>query len=114
MPEGCHELDIGALQAAFAKRAEAEKARVLTAVDAAKLNLLVEKEYSRISDALSSGSDGWKRWIPGKQVLSILAGRAKVDVARLKTAYIREARKSQVDPFAEIRDLFRHFSSYRE
>jgi energy-coupling factor transporter ATP-binding protein EcfA2 len=113
MPEGCHELDLIALQAAFEKRAEVEKTRVMSAVDTAKLKAFVEKEYNRIGDALSSGGDTWKKWIPGKQVLAMFASKAKVDLARLKTAYIREA-KTATDPFSEVRDVFSYFASYTD
>jgi hypothetical protein len=49
--------------------------------------------------------------IPGKQVLSCFASRARLASARIKTSYVRAAEQQAASPFQEIIDIFSSFNS---
>jgi ABC-type cobalamin/Fe3+-siderophores transport system ATPase subunit len=110
LPKNCHNLDLPALQSAFEERAHLEQERWLTLINNKKLKEMLEKEFTEITQALSSEGDEWKKWIPGKILLKQFAATVKIDVSKLKTVYIREAKNYEPDPFTEIKEIFGYFS----
>lgn len=109
-PARCHEMTVDQLSAAFGMRAKEETSRISTIMDSSKIIELVRAEHDRVSSAIASGNGDWKIWVPGRPLLRQFAAKAKQDVTRLKTVYIREALSVKNDPFAEIRQIFQQFT----
>jgi hypothetical protein len=53
----------------------------------------------------------WRAEIPGRIVLSKFAGRARIDVGRLKRIYLRVADTKQPDPFQDVVAIFNEFKA---
>ena len=112
MPPSCHNKDAAALTQLFEARRAAEEARVSEALDPKVVEAEVQKEFEQLSDLLARDDDEWLRRIPGKAVLKQFASKAHLDVSRLKRLFIKAASESPADPFAEVKELFRSFSSF--
>jgi hypothetical protein len=111
MPKGVQNKTAAELAALFEATSKTELDRVSTALDTATVRGLVESTYLRLENSISSGTGEWKLEIPGKPILKQFASRAKLPYPRAKTMYISAASVSSEDPFGEIREIFRAFSS---
>jgi hypothetical protein len=112
MPSECTGRELQDLLAAFETRRTCENGRISAALDQNGLAAVVESEYRRVKDAFERDDNEWRRILPGRPILSRFANVAKFDVGRLKRLYIRVAKDSAPDPFAEIRDIFSYFEKY--
>jgi hypothetical protein len=110
MPKGCHGLGLPELLAAFESRRSDEKQRIESALDATKVNRLVEAEVRLLSDALRADDEAWKCLLPGRPILAAFAKKAKIEIATLKRLYIRRAKGHERNPFADIRAIFGDFA----
>ncbi len=110
MVRGCQDMDSDQLSIAMAARAAEELCRVQTALSPEHVQATSVRFYSQFEDSIGDGS--WKDWIPGKQILSAFASKAKLDLDRLKTLYIHKAMDLPDDrnPFAEIIKIFSGFA----
>jgi hypothetical protein len=112
MPPSCHDKDGAALALLFETRRAAEAARVMEALDPRVVEVEDKREFELLSDLLARDDDEWLRRIPGKAILKQFAAKAQLDLARMQRLYLKVASTSTPDPFAEVKDLFRYFSSY--
>jgi energy-coupling factor transporter ATP-binding protein EcfA2 len=112
MPPGCHDKDAAALALLFEGRRAAEAARVLEALDSKLVEADVKKEFEGLSDLLARDDELWLRRIPGKAILKQFAAKAQLDLARLKRMYVKAAASAVADPFSEVREVFKYFSSF--
>jgi hypothetical protein len=97
------------LLVAFRDRISRERKRIENSLDVATVEALCTDVFAMIERSIDDGSGQWKRDIPGRVVLNRFASRAKIQVGRLKTLYLRHAEAADPDPFAEIRTIFRSF-----
>ena len=88
---------------------DVERARVNGSLNFDDIEAIARAEHAKLLTAVSEDGDSWKCDIPGRVVLNRFAGIAKLHVGRLKTLYIRRAQAAEVDPFSEIRAIFRGF-----
>lgn len=99
------------LVAAFGERIARERERVASSLDVAAIESLCREEFVKLERSITDGSGRWQRDIPGRIVLNQFAGKARIQVGRLKTLYLRHAQAADPDPFAEVRAIFRDFRS---
>jgi hypothetical protein len=88
---------------------ETERIRIQSALTGVEVEQYARRIADGVQKSLERDGDEWKELIPGKQLLSIFAGRAKLDVGRLKVKYIKCAEKRESNPFQEIIDIFHAF-----
>lgn len=96
---------------AIGARIAEEKKRISTSIDPAFLEGLLRTEYERLRKACNDPASSWKRDIPGRIVLNRFAGLAQMRSSRIKTLYLRKVQEHKLDPFSEVRDIFRSFRS---
>lgn len=94
----------------LATAAKSERLRIEGALNATEVTKLTRQVAADVATKLASPDGGWKLIIPGRPVLNSFASAAKLNVARLKHLYIREAEQANDSPFAEIIELFSTFS----
>lgn len=109
MTKNCHEKNIDELTSLILQKTNEEQRRIHKILDQKEIESFTRETATMLNNSLSDGTDGWKRLIPGKQVLNVFAGKANLTVGRLKRAYINEAMKAEHNPFSEIIDIFDHF-----
>jgi AAA15 family ATPase/GTPase len=110
MPKGIDATTtLDALVSAFHSRATAEAARIGTSLSLPNIGALASQEHAALTDSLANNTHTWKKDIPGRIVLNKFAGRAQMKVGRLKTMYLRHAGRQPIDPFEEVRAIFRAF-----
>ncbi len=97
------------LVALFRERISREQQRVTNNLDLATVESLCRDEFAKLEVSIADGSVHWQRDIPGRIVLNKFAGKAQIQVGRLKTLYLRHAQAASPDPFAEVRAIFRGF-----
>lgn len=97
------------LQDKIRERVAAENTRISASLNPAKLEILANEEFRRLHASLDNGTNEWRNDIPGRILLNQFANAAKIPVGRLKTLYLKKAEIQDVDPFAEIRAIFREF-----
>jgi energy-coupling factor transporter ATP-binding protein EcfA2 len=112
MPTSCHGKDATTLAQLFEGRRSAESARVLEALDAKVVEHEVRAEVARLSDLLARDDSEWLRRIPGKVIFQQFSAKTPLDASRLKRLYLKAASGLATDPFAEVREIFEHFSSF--
>lgn len=112
-PKECHDLKYDELNKLFMERINSEKSRINNIIDISKIGKMIETEYNLIYNSLKEEKDGWKIFIPGKNIFNIFASKAKISSARLKNLYINEAEKHKQNPFKEIIEIFEHFASFK-
>jgi predicted ATPase len=111
MAKGCQSLSIDELTKQLVTRVGEEQNRIVNAIQAVAVETYARTTAKRLQDSLDQDTDEWKALIPGKPLLNAFATRAKLDSARLKTAYIRVAEKRAVSPFKEVIDAFSSFAA---
>ncbi len=109
MPKDCHGKSADELSQLITNRASDEKARVDQCLDSTIIQEYVLKTTAHIEKSLDENTDEWKTLVPGRQVIAILASKAKLDVGRPKLLYLREAETHTPYPFDEIVDVFARF-----
>jgi len=112
MPSDCTGKEREELLGAFQAGHSVESSRLSVAMDPKALADLVDAEYSRVKEVFDRNDEDWKRMLPGRPILSKFAQTANLDAVRLKRMYIKVARDSGPDPFAEIREIFKSFATY--
>lgn len=111
MAKDCHAMSIDDLVKQLVTRGVEEQSRIASSLQPEAVEGYARAIARRLQDSLDQDTDEWKALIPGKPLLNMFASRAKLDSARLKTAYIREAEKKPVNPFQEVIDVFSSFAS---
>lgn len=94
---------------AFGDRIFIERQRIDNSLDATAVELLCRDAFATLERSIDDGSGQWKTDIPGRLVLNKFANKARIQVGRLKTLYLRHAQSADPDPFAEVRCIFRGF-----
>ena len=110
MPKDCHAKTKEELTELILKKAAGEQIRIQNAIEQQKIAEFVDKTIKSLEDSLASDTDEWKKLIPGKQMLSVFASKASINVGRLKRAYINEALNADVNPFHDVIQIFSQFS----
>lgn len=109
MPKDCFgkttDQPVGMLTA----KVETERSRIQSAMSTAEMERYASQVVDRIPKSLDQDSDEWKQLIPGKQLFSIFASKANLDVGRPKIKYIKCAEKLETNPFQEIIEIFQAF-----
>jgi predicted ATPase len=111
MAKDCFGKNTDELVAQLLARVAQEKVRATTALDEAAVEAHARAIAQELLDSLIQDTDEWKALIPGRQVLNTFAARAKLDSARIKTAYIKAAERQTVNPFQEIVEIFSSFNA---
>lgn len=111
MPKGVHDRTLGQLQELFAAATMAERKRIGSSLDAARVSQLTEETHARLEASVQDGTGDWKRLVPGKPLLAAFAGRAGISQGRAKTLYISAATTGSFDPFGEVRRIFEDFTA---
>lgn len=111
MAKDCHAMSIDDLVKQLVTRGVEEQSRIASSLQPEAVESYARMIARKLQDSLDQDTDEWKALIPGKPLLNMFASRAKLDSARLKTAYIREAEKKPVNPFQEVIDVFSSFAS---
>ncbi len=111
MAKDCHAMSIDDLVKQLVTRGVEEQSRIASSLQSEAVESYARTIARKLQDSLDQDTDEWKALIPGKQLLNMFANRAKLDPARLKTAYIRKAEKWPVNPFQEVIDVFSSFAS---
>jgi vacuolar-type H+-ATPase subunit F/Vma7 len=111
MAKECQNLSIDELAKQLVNRSGDEQKRISDAIRPVEVETYARTIAKKLQDSLDQDTDEWKALIPGKPLLSVFAGRAKLDSARLKTAYIKLAEQQVVSPFKEVIDAFASFAA---
>jgi predicted ATPase len=111
MAKDCHGISIDDLVRRLVTRVGEEQTRIASAVQPAAVESYARTMAKKLQDSLDQDTDDWKTLIPGKPLLNMFASRAKLDSARLKTAFIREAEKRPTNPFQEVIEIFSAFAA---
>lgn len=114
MPKNCHALDRDKLLASFEDRRLQEHGRLGAALEPGRVAKAVQDTYDALHLALQLDDDTWKHQLPGRPILKTFAAKAGLDVGILKRLYLKMARSSPSDPFADVRGIFQHFSQLCE
>lgn len=112
MPKELQQQDVNSLVTLFQKKAAEEHDRTATTLEAQHVENLVRSTYENLEKTLAEGYNHWVKIIPGKQILARFASLAKLDVGRLKFAYIKATQKYSLPIFDEIIEIFSEFSNY--
>ncbi len=110
MPKALNQKSIDDLCALFEAEVKSERLRLDSALDAAAVTQLTRRVGADVAAKLADPNGGWKVIIPGRPVLNSFASAAKLNAARIKQMYIREAEQMNPSPFVEIVSLFGAFS----
>ena len=111
MVKDCQSMTIDQLVRQLIDRLTEEQSRITGQVSAASVEDYARAVAKKLQESLDQNTNEWKVLIPGKQILNIFAGRAKLDAARLKTAFIKETESHTPNPFQELIDIFSGFSA---
>lgn len=112
MPSSCHGQDATALAQLFESRRSVESARVLAALDAKVVDNEVRAEFARLSGLLARDDGESLRRIPGKTIFQQFSSKTPLDAPRLKRLYLKTASGFAPDPFAEVKEVFKHFATF--
>jgi hypothetical protein len=97
-----------AFLADLAPRVSAENKRLSSHMSTTILDGEVRRRWQELSNALLS--DDWKSLFPGKILLAQFAASAGIKAGFLKNAYMAAARRSTIDPFADIAKIFHQWT----
>lgn len=111
MVKDCAGMGIDDLVGKLVTRVGEEQNRISSSLQVNEIEQYVRATAQKLQDSLDEDTDDWKALVPGRPLLNIFAARAKLDSARLKTAYIREAERQSVNPFKEVIDIFASFAA---
>ncbi len=109
MPKDCFGKTTDELAGMLTAKLETERVRIQSVLTGVEIEQYARRIADGVQKSLERDGHEWKELIPGKQLLSIFAGRAKLDVGRLKVKYIKCAEKLEINPFHEIIDIFHAF-----
>jgi energy-coupling factor transporter ATP-binding protein EcfA2 len=111
MVGGCQTMEKGQLAESTVQRASIELLRVQGTLAEDAVRAKTNEYYERFHRSITDGT--WKTNVPGKQILSVFATKAKLDQDRLKTLYIKKAMEldDKDNPFFEILSIFGGFST---
>jgi DNA polymerase III delta prime subunit len=112
MAKDCHNRSKEELLDLISGRASEEQGRITSELDASIINQVVAEKFQVLENSLADGNNLWKYLIPGRQIIKIFASQARLDIGRLKMLYLREAEKQDFGVFAEVIEIFEHFSSF--
>jgi predicted ATPase len=110
MPADCHSNSEQQIGDKIVMLANDEKKRVDTSLDEGAIRSITQSCFSDLNKFIEQDDPRWKNLIPGKVLLAKFASKAKMDIARLKTAYIHCSEKRKPDPFLEVRQIFADFA----
>jgi hypothetical protein len=110
MPAGAHGMNADSLANAIASLAQAELGRIKEPLHSETIVQSCRSTYTRLNELLRDHSALWKQEFPGKPILGVFAGRARITEGRLKTLYLAAAETADLNPFSEIIDIFRGFA----
>lgn len=110
MPKGCNGKSEAEVTKQLIEAAEGEKARVLSGLDNGELSAAVAAYFKVLTKYLEEDDSRWKDMVPGRPLIAQFASKARIDPARLKTAYIHCAESSPQSPFREIHEIFDFFA----
>lgn len=111
MAKDCHAMSVDDLVTQLVTRGVEEQSRIAKSLQPEAVQSYARTIASKLQDSLDQDTDEWKALIPGKPLLNMFASRAKLDSARLKTAYIRVAENKPANPFQEVIDVFSSFAN---
>lgn len=111
MPKSCHGKSDSEVESLITTAIQLEESRLTTVFDTSNINALVKNTQERLRNSIQTGSDAWRTEIPGKPILGIFCGRAKLSEGRLKTLFIKKAEKLSPNPLQDAIDIFQSFST---
>jgi predicted ATPase len=111
MPKACHDKGEEEIVELLTKSANTERGRISQTLEDTQVAAAAQKHFRQLSTYLTGDDPKWKDLIPGKPLLAKFASKAKIDLPRLKTAYLHAAEKTNPDPFIEIYSIFDTFSN---
>lgn len=108
MPKGAADAKCAEeLLALISGKAAAEAERISLGLQPAAIKQLVEAEFLRLSNAVNSDVEIWKRDIPGRVVLNKFAASAQIQSGRLKQLYL--SRTDIEKTFSDVIAIFEGF-----
>lgn len=103
--------EFDALAKKVRETAEREIERVQGSLDLDYLVDLTKQEFDKLSHAIQTNDQSWRRDITGRIVLSKFASASRLPIGRLKLLYLKYADVDVNNPFSEIIEIFSAFSS---
>ena len=111
IPRGCHDKSLDELKGLMSSKLESEAERYNTSLQPEKVILYLEQTFSRLERSIENDGEAWKIDIPGKPVFNIFCSKARIELGRLKTLYIKKGLQSNPCPFDEVISIFESFST---
>ena len=111
MPKTAHGKSKDEIVQMLIDAAASERNRVLHTLEETRVAASAERHFQELTAYLAADDQKWKDLIPGKPLLAKFASKAKIDLPRLKTAYIHAAEKIELNPFTEIHSIFESFAN---
>jgi hypothetical protein len=112
MPKGVHDQDVDALVNLFVNKLNQEIGRINTTLSPVIIEEQIRDIHAKLLIACSDEADSWMKIIPGKQILARFASEAKIDIGRLKLAYVKAVQDNSLTTFDDIIEIFGNFSSH--
>ena len=107
-------ISLAELQDKLREKILAENLRISASLDGKKLENVAAEEFQRLNTSLDNATNDWRNDIPGRVLLNQFASAAKIPVGRFKTLYLKKAETQIIDPFTEIRTIFREFKLHEK
>lgn len=108
MPKGCHGKSLDDLADMVKGEITQERDRIQRGLAVEEVISFLRQRHESLTEMLEGNE--WKNEIPGKHVLNTFCGKVGVKPGQMRNVYVREALKSEENPFAEIVQIFRDFS----
>ncbi len=110
MQKGAHALSKNDLAAKFQQKAKLELDRISSSLGDTDIAQAICTTHDRLTHMLDANDSAWKLFFPGKSIFSIFSAKAGLTEGRLKSLYLLNAEKEEINPFSEIVDIFRDFA----
>ena len=108
MLKGCDGKTIDDLTDMAKRKITQEMERIQHGLADEQVILFLRQRHESLTEMLEGNE--WKNEIPGKHVLNTFCSKVSVKPGQMRNVYVREALKSEKNPFAEIIQIFRDFS----
>jgi predicted ATPase len=110
MPKGVQDQDVDTLVNFFIDKLNQEVGRINTGLSQVIIEEQIRDTHAKLLIACADENDAWMKIIPGKQILARFASEAKIDIGRLKLAYVKAVQDNSLSTFNDIIEIFGDFS----
>jgi predicted ATPase len=88
-----------------------EQKRIESILSIDTIKAEVSEKWNLLISYLNNDNPSWKNIIPGRIILNKFAGLAKINTGRFKVMYINQAKEENLEPFADIINIFKTFDA---